>query len=241
MQYNSPRGFTLLPTVVKNLIIINGLVFLFLFASEGVRIWMVEHLSLWFPASPYFNPIQLITYQFMHAFRDPFHLIFNMFSLWMFGTYVENTWGPKRFLIYYLVCGVGAALFHLGIGYIEYMQVIKHLSPDEVRQVIETGTAYNEYMARLGRILYTPMVGASGAIYGILIAYGWFLFPNSYINLYFFIPMKAKYFVLLLMGISLVSGLMNNAHDNVAHFAHLGGGLVGFIYLNIGKLRRRRF
>jgi membrane associated rhomboid family serine protease len=248
MQYNSPRGFNVLPPVVKNLLIINGLVFLFLFASAGVRTWMMQHLALHFPLSPDFNPAQIITHMFMHSFHSPFHLVFNMFGLWMFGTYVENVWGAKRFLIYYMVCGIGAAAFQLGFNYFEYLQVLPQLSQQEIdyvmqngRDVIAQSQNYEDpALGKFNQLMWGSMVGASGAIYGILIAYG-FLFPNSYVNIYFLVPIKAKYFVWIMLGISLVSGLVNSPNDNTAHFAHLGGGLVGFLWLNIDKLRRRRY
>lgn len=246
MQYYSPRGFNLIPPVIKNLLIINVLVFLFLFVGGPISQWMQTYLSLRFPLSNYFNPSQLVTYMFMHSASSPFHLIFNMFGLWMFGTYVENIWGAKRFLIYYMVCGIGSAMFQLGINFIDYFNVTKLLDEAQISEVanngwelLQSGKTYGDpLMARLNRIVNIPMVGASGAIYGILVAFG-MLFPNAYVNIYFFIPVKAKYFVMILMGISLISGLMNNPNDNVAHFAHLGGGLVGFLWLNIGKLFKR--
>jgi membrane associated rhomboid family serine protease len=189
----------------------------------GVRIWMMKNLALWMPGSEYFIPTQYVTYQFMHSFSDPFHLLFNMFALWMFGTMVENVWGAKRFLTYYLVCGIGA-------GFVQNLAQIIYL--------------YNY----IGLVDWTvlanqvpPTVGASGAIYGILAAYG-YLFPDSRIYIYFLIPLKAKYFVMILMAISLFSGLSNNPGDNVAHFAHLGGALVGLIMIFSRRFfNRQRF
>ncbi len=223
MNYYRPTGFSMLPTVVKNLLIINGLVFLFLFAGIEIRIWMMKNLALWMPGSEHFIPTQYVTYQFMHSFSDPFHLLFNMFALWMFGTMVENVWGAKRFLTYYLTCGIGAGI---------------------VQNLAQMIYLYNY----LGLIDWTelanqvpPTVGASGAIYGILAAYG-YLFPDSRIYIYFIIPLKAKYFVMILMAISLFSGISNNPGDNVAHFAHLGGAVVGLIIIFGRRLfGRQRF
>jgi membrane associated rhomboid family serine protease len=223
MSYYRSNGFSALPVVVKNLLIINGLVFLFLFSPGSIQVWMEQHLALWIPGNENFIPTQYVTYQFMHSSRDPFHILFNMFSLWMFGTMVENIWGPRRFLTYYLLCGIGAGVFQ---NLFQFISLYEYLDM----------TSWS-YLANL----VPPMVGASGSIYGLLAAYG-YLFPNSYVNIYFFIPIKAKYFVILLMAISLFSGLSNQAGDNVAHFAHLGGAIVGLILIFGRSLFiRRRF
>lgn len=212
MNYYRPTGFSALPTVVKNLLIINGLVFLFLFAGMDIRIWMMKHLALWMPGGDFFIPTQYVTYQFMHSFADPFHLLFNMFALWMFGTMVENVWGPKRFLSYYLICGIGA-------GVVQNVAQLVYLS---------NFVGWVDWKVLANQV--PPTVGASGAIYGLLAAYG-YLFPDSRIYIYFLVPIKAKYFVMILMAISLISGLSNNPGDNVAHFAHLGGAVVGLIMI----------
>jgi membrane associated rhomboid family serine protease len=224
MSYYRSNGFSALPVVVKNLLIINGLVFLFLFSPGSIREWMYQHLALWIPGHRDFIPTQYVTYQFMHSYTDPFHILFNMFSLWMFGTMVENIWGPRRFLTYYLLCGIGAGVFQ---------NLFHFISLYEYLDMTTWTNLANNYVP--------PMVGASGSIYGLLAAYG-YLFPNSYVNIYFFIPIKAKYFVILLMAISLFSGLSNQTGDNVAHFAHLGGAIVGLILIFGRSLFiRRRF
>lgn len=223
MSYYRPSGFSALPTVVKNLLIINGLVFLFLFAGDTIRIWMMKYLALWMPGSDYFIPTQYITYQFMHSYAGPFHLLFNMFALWMFGSMVENIWGPRRFLTYYLLCGIGAGLTQTLAQFIAMYSYIGDYTWAEIAKAIP------------------PTVGASGAIYGLLVAYA-SLFPNAQIYIYFLIPMKAKYFVILLIAISLFSGLGGRPGDNVAHFAHLGGALAGILIIFGGRLfKRRRF
>lgn len=220
MSYYRPTGFSMLPNVVKNLIIINGLVYLFLFANVGVRFWMMKHLALWMPGGDYFIPTQYVTYQFVHSFSDPFHLIFNMFALWMFGTMVENVWGSKRFLSYYLICGIGA-------GVVQNVAQLIYLN--NYIGLIDWSILANQI---------PPTVGASGAIYGVLVAYG-YLFPDSQIYIYFLVPIKAKYFVMILMAISLLSGISNNPGDNVAHFAHLGGAVVGLIMIFGKKFFKR--
>jgi len=205
-----PRPYNLLPEVVKNLLIINILFFAAqnLFAYKfGIDI--VEKLGLHFMLSSEFRPYQFITYMFLHGGFG--HLFFNMFALYMFGTSVENTWGPKRFLTYYIICGIGAAIVHYLIFYF-------YQNPTE-----------NMFDAPV-------IIGASGAVFGLLLAYG-MLFPNQVIYVQFIIPMKAKYFVALYGAVELFSGLGNSASDNVAHFAHLGGMLFGFILIKFWEKR----
>jgi membrane associated rhomboid family serine protease len=170
---------------------------------------IVEKLGLHFMLSSEFRPYQFITYMFLHGGFG--HLFFNMFALYMFGTSVENTWGPKRFLTYYIISGIGAAIVHYLIFYF-------YQNPTE-----------NMFDAPV-------IIGASGAVFGLLLAYG-MLFPNQVIYVQFIIPMKAKYFVALYGAVELFSGLGNSASDNVAHFAHLGGMLFGFILIKFWEKR----
>ena len=161
------------------------------------------------------------------------HLFFNMFALWMFGSTLENVWGPKRFLIFYMLCGLGAAVLHLTTLYIEYADIANLVAsyPAEMQ---------NEYLYDPLYKINIPTVGASGAVFGCLAAFG-YLFPNSIVYAYF-IPMKAKWFVILYAGLELWLGIRNSAGDSVAHWAHLGGALVGFLlvfYWN--RTNRRRF
>lgn len=225
-----PGRFQMIPPVIKNLIIINVLVFLAqqTFGQE-MEIKMLNLFGLHDIHSVYFRPHQLITYLFLHGGWD--HIIFNMFALWMFGAILENYWGPKRFLIFYMVSGLGAAVAHLCVLYYEnglLLQTLNSLSSD--LQAEEVYGAIN-----------SPTIGASGAVFGCLAAFG-YLFPNSLIYLYFFVPIKAKWFVLGYAAIELFSGVRGSAGDNVAHWAHLGGGLVGLllvIYWN--KNNKRNF
>ncbi len=220
MSYNSYRpsgfgGFSFFPPVIKNLLIINGVVFLLQMLGQNITTsdgWSLNDIiTKYFALIPIggynvangmgqishwaFYPWQLITYQFMHGGFS--HILFNMFALWMFGIEIENIWGSKKFLYFYLMCGVVAGLFQL------------FLTP------LLTGMG-------------APTIGASGAIYGVLIAFG-MLFPNRYIFLWFFIPIKAKY---LIAGLILLEFFgINSAGSNIAHLAHLGGALAAFVYL----------
>ena len=195
-----PGGFT--TVVVKNLLIINALVYI---ATNVLNFpGIAERLVLYYPASEYFQPYQFITYMFMHGGFS--HILFNMLGLWMFGSEIEYRFGPKKFLIYYIACGLGAAALHFGL---EYFQG----GSDSV------------------------LLGASGAVFGLLVAYG-MMFPNNIIMpLFPPIPMKAKYFVMIYAGIELFSGIGRFSGDNVAHFAHLGGAITGFILIMIWKRR----
>lgn len=241
MEQFRPTGFRILPPVVKNLLIINGLFFLATLALSS-QLDLANYLGLHYPVSPLFKPHQLVTYMFMHG--SPGHIFFNMFALWMFGNALENVWGPKRFLVYYMVTGIGAGLLHILVLYIQISGIENKLSPEMVLQVRETGynvlmegKNYADPMLRKLNILYnTTTVGASGAVFGILLGFG-MLFPNSVIYLLFAIPVKAKYFVMGYGAVELFLGISNNPEDNIAHFAHLGGMLFGFILIKYWKKR----
>lgn len=233
-----PRGFQILPLVVKNLIIINGLVYLALITVGNTAGFSMENLfALHDVRSEYFRPHQIVTYMFLHSATDFSHVLFNMFAVWMFGSALENVWGPKRFLIFYLLCGIGAGLLHLGVLYYENTQIIH-----EFNSLTGMNEAFKEkaYL-RLQEYLNVPTVGASGSVFGCLAAFG-YLFPNSLIYMYFFIPIKAKWFVIAYGAMELYLGIRNSAGDNIAHWAHLGGALIGFLLvLYWNKTSRRRF
>ncbi len=211
-------GFSFFPPVIKNLIIINVIVFLIQMLGRQVMmgngLTLADELIKYFALIPinfpyaHFYPWQLITYQFMHG--GFMHIALNMFALWMFGIEIENIWGSKKFLTFYLMCGVVAGIFQL---------VFPPL--------------FNEPLA--------PTIGASGAIFGVLIAFG-MIFPNRYIFLWFLIPIKAKYFIAFFVIIEFFS--IPNGGD-IAHLAHLGGALAGFIYIMLDsksiKLRKNPF
>ncbi|WP_152270832.1 rhomboid family intramembrane serine protease [Agriterribacter humi] len=230
-----PGGFRVLPLVIKNLLIINGLFYLaqIIFGKTGS--FSMENLfALHDVRSVYFRPHQIVSYMFLHSPRDFTHILFNMFALWMFGSALENYLGPKRFLFFYMICGIGAAMLHLGVLYYEntaMLDIFRTYPVEDQEQLL-----YNPSFK-----LNTPTLGASGSVFGCLAAFG-YLFPNSLIYLYFFIPIKAKWFVLFYGAIEFFLGVSNSAGDNVAHWAHLGGALVGFLLvLYWNKTKRRRF
>jgi len=262
-QSYSPTGFTLLPPVVKNLLIINGLFFLATISLSKYGLDLERMFGLYFFKSPHFQPYQFVTYMFMHA--DIGHIFFNLFALWMFGYVMENYWGSKRFLIFYLFCGIGAALTQTFIQGIDYYSVqsatniyIKSPSPaafsgfvnshfsqysDQIISFINNWKQHPadqnllnqslEYVRQLNGLYIAdlrPTIGASGAVYGILLAFG-MTFPNMLIYLSFLIPIKAKWAVIGFIALELFSGIRSNPSDNVAHFAHLGGMLFGFLII----------
>lgn len=225
MSYFQPTRPNAMPTIIKNLIIINILFFAasYVFAGQGIN--LDEYLAMFPLQSDYFRPHQVITHMFMHG--SPGHIFFNMFALWMFGSPLENVWGPKRFLIFYMATGLGAAVLYSAVNTYEIYVLEK---------AYEAGGSAVEYMRALNR----PVVGASGAVFGILTAFG-MLYANSLIYIYFLFPLKAKYVVSGLIIYELYRGFANNPNDNVAHFAHLGGALIGFIIIKYWQRNRNRF
>ncbi len=231
------RGFSALPPVVKNLIIINILLLVITWTAQSVLGYdLTSVLGLYFPKSEMFRPFQILTHMFMHA--GIWHLFFNMFALYMFGGILENVWGPKRFFIYYMVCGLGAALVHESVIAVQYFKVVNTISPDQLQLVLADGAAVlnegKQYadasMKSLQMIMNVPTVGASGAIFGVLLAFG-VLFPNTQLMLLFPpIPIKAKYFVLGYGAIELYMAVTQPG-SNIAHAAHLGGMLFGYVLI----------
>ena len=213
-----PQGFSILPLVVKNLLIINAIFYLGTWAADVAwHIDLSDYLGLHYIGASDFRPYQFITYMFMHG--NFAHLFFNMFALWMFGNSIENVWGPRRFLIFYFVCGIGAGLTQELVQYIQLSDIVEHY------QYVNLGNRsipVDDYLNML------TTVGASGAVYGILLAFG-MMWPNSRIYIYFAIPIKAKWFVIIYGLIELFSGF--SSVDNVAHFAHVGGMLFGFLLI----------
>lgn len=207
-----------MPTVTKNLIIINVLIFFGTLVAQRYGIDLTNQLGLHFFLASDFNPAQLITYMFMHGGFS--HIFFNMFAVFMFGRVLEQVWGPRRFLFYYILCGIGAGLIQEGIQYIQYVTELSQYTQVN----IGTGLiSMDEYLNRM------TTVGASGAVYAVLLGFG-MLFPND--RLFIFplpFPIKAKFFVAGYALIELYSGIANNPGDNVAHFAHLGGMVFGLI------------
>jgi len=262
-------GFNILPKGVKNLLIINVLVFFatIVFAKAGICD-LNKWLGLHYISAPDFHVWQFITYMFMHANFG--HLFFNMFALWMFGAAVENYWGTKKFLIYYLVTGIGAALTHYAITFFEvhstmalFNQFLEAPSLETYRYLVENnhisqlqGVLQNNYNVlqqspdQLNELVAVTMsvqdnflnsfllIGASGAVYGVLLAFG-MLFPNSPIYIYFLFPIKAKWFVVIYGVIELLYGVTGTS-DGVAHFAHLGGMVFGLILILLWRRQDRQ-
>ena len=213
-----PQGFSILPLVVKNLLIINGIFFLATIAMDMVwHVDLAQYLGLHYIGASDFQPYQFVTYMFMHGSFG--HLFFNMFALWMFGNAIENAWGPKRFLFFYMVCGIGAGLTQELVQYIQLNDIVQNY---EYVRLNNRSIPVDEYLNML------TTVGASGAVYGILLAFG-MMWPNSRIYLYFLIPIKTKWFVLIYGLLELFSGF--SSIDNVAHFAHVGGMVFGLLLI----------
>lgn len=226
-----------MPAITKNLIIINVLVFFGTFVAQRYGIDLNDYLGLHFFLASDFNPAQLVTYMFMHGGFS--HIFFNMFALFMFGPILERTWGAKKFLLYYMVCGIGAGLIQEGIQYISYLNsTISQLALTDIIPVKDYSgvieMTVNNYLNQL------TTVGASGAVYGILLAFG-MMYPNE--RLFIFplpFPIRAKFFVIGYAAIELWAGLANSTGDNVAHFAHLGGMLFGLALILYWKNKARR-
>lgn len=226
-----------IPPATKHLLIINCLLYLaVLLTGNQAQGGPLDMLMLYYPTSEHFHFWQFFTYMFMHGGFA--HLFFNMYSLWLFGTMVEQTLGTKRFLILYFVAGLGAALIHTGVQYFQYMhefnayvdmicQDLPGANPDTVRELDHTyfeGT----YLQPWGvEAICPPMLGASGAIYGIMMAFA-MLHPRAEMQLIFPpVRLTAKWMVIIFGAIEILTGIFYTA-DGVAHFAHLGGMLFAF-------------
>ena len=240
MFRNGLTGFmTHMPPVTKNLIIINVLIWAIeaIFPKFGNTI--INVLGLHFVGAQHFNPVQFITYMFVHASSNPWHLLFNMFSLWMFGSILERVWGSKRYFLFYFVCGIGAAIVQEIVWACTWMHEytsgiarLNGLTFENAKSLIEQGLAAHESGLTHAVSIFKDSfvtIGASGAIYGLLLGYA-FVFPNQPLYLFFIpIPIKAKY---MMIGYGLIEFFLGfNSNDTVAHFAHLGGMLFGIIIL----------
>jgi rhomboid-like protein len=239
--------FANITPVCKNLLFLNIIMFVFIATGHYIEVttpgghveifyernrWLGMHYF----SSPEFKPYQIVSYMFAHG--SPGHLIFNMLSLVMFGSILERIWGPKRFLLFYLITGLGALALHEAVNAYQIYQYTGSLAPDfsTVAQLTNP-----KAIDVVGNAYYGPIVGASGAIFGLLIAFA-MLFPNTELMLIFLpIPVKAKYFVPFLVIAELVLSQANFEGDNVAHYAHLGGALIGFIMVRIWQRNRNNF
>lgn len=215
---------SMFPPVIKNLLIINTLMLILTFIAKD---FMYEKFYLFYIGSPYFRPYQFVTHMFMHG--GFVHLFFNMYSLVIFGVVLEQIWGSKKFLFYYMVTGLGAAAIHSFVLYLD------------ASSLASAANAGNFAASQnLGILMATPTVGASGAVYGVLLAYG-MLFPNNVLQLLFPpVALKAKWFVLIFGAIELVLGLSNSGGE-VAHFAHLGGMIFGYILIRYWKKNNKMY
>ena len=245
MENYRPTSNTL-PPGVKNLIIINVIMLLATYVLNMRGIDLPAILGLRYFESPEFRTYQLVTHMFMHGGFT--HLLFNMFALWMFGRVLESVWGPKRFFIYYFVTGLGAAMLHTMVNFIEFQNLASKMTPEAVQMVMSQGTElFNQGKnfsdpdtGKLKLLLNIPTVGASGAVFGILLGFG-MLFPNTQLMLLFPpIPIKAKYFVMGYGAIELYLGLTQSG-SNIAHFAHLGGMLFGFFMIKYWNRNTNHF
>ncbi|MEI6684270.1 MAG: rhomboid family intramembrane serine protease [Bacteroidota bacterium] len=264
-QQYSPSGFSLLPPVVKNLLIINGLFYLATISFQtAFGIDLVRLMGLHYFQSDLFRPYQFVTYMFLHGSVP--HVLMNMFALWMFGYLLENIWGSKRFLTYYMITGIGAAFVQTFVNWIEISSIQSAAQAYSVTPTVDGFTVFIrshfenyydqegtvrsfinewtlskhnpgyaaqslEYIRQLMNLrMDVPTIGASGAVYGILLAFG-MMFPNMLVYVYFLFPIKAKWIVIIYGALELFSGFSNNQNDDVAHFAHLGGMVFGYFLI----------
>lgn len=279
-QYR-PSGFGYLPVVTKNILIINVLVFAateLLKISNGID--LTDYLGLHYYAANAFKPHQFVTYLFMHGNFS--HILFNMIGVYVFGQVLEQIWGPKKYLVFYVLTGFGAAIaeyvvmsFSVGPVMDSILAVQNHLSQSTFEALLNTSDfqstlsfdfigTYNEFVQKYNQAILEKspramalasqflidyknqfldskvIIGASGSLFGLLGAFG-MLFPNRYLYLYFFFPIKAKWLVTAYGAFELISGLQNNASDNVAHFAHLGGLFVGILLVVLWRRDREQF
>lgn len=235
-----------IPPVVKNLILANVLFFLITYVLEKAGTNLYPILGLHFPLSEKFRLHQIFTHMFMHGGLT--HIFFNMFALYMFGRVLESVWGPRRFLIFFLVTGIGAAVLHSLVNFIEYQSTVAKMTPEQVTYVKDVGYSIwaegknfsDPLSGKLNMILNVPTVGASGAVFGILLGFG-MLFPNTQLMLLFPpIPIRAKYFVIGYGVLELYLGFAQPG-SNVAHFAHLGGMLFGYFMIKYWNKHSKRF
>lgn len=281
-QYR-PSGFGYLPVVTKNIIIINVIVYLLtqaLLRTQGID--LTDYLGLHYYSAPDFRPHQFITYIFMHDTHNISHILFNMLGVFIFGQVLEQVWGPKRYLIFYILTGLGAALaqyivIHFSVGpLMNSISLVQNNLSNEAFEALfsshdfRNGVSnnfipeYNKFIELYGaaaaenssralslasqflldyksQFLNTQViVGASGSLMGLLGAFG-MLFPNRMLYLYFLFPVKAKWFVIAYGAFELFSGIKNDPRDNVAHFAHIGGLLVGILLVLLWRKDRRHF
>ncbi|WP_272148775.1 rhomboid family intramembrane serine protease [Tenacibaculum aiptasiae] len=225
-----------LTEAIKHLIIINVIMY---FAPQLLNLDLTNILALHYPKNEHFGVWQYVTHMFMHG--SPMHLLFNMYGLWAFGTPLEQMWGRNKFLFFYFSAGIGAGIIYTIVNYYQFNGIYEQLismgiSPSEIQSILADGryndtliTLSNKTMSEFYSLYHTPAVGASGAVYGVLVAFG-LAFPNAKLALIFLpIPIAAKYFIPVMILGDLFFGVTKYSIGNVAHFAHVGGAIIGFI------------
>lgn len=230
--------FSNISPVVKNLLIINIICFI----GANIFDYSLRFFGVFYPDSPFFKIWQIITYMFMHGGFN--HLFFNMFALFMFGSVIERVLGPKKFINFYFICGIGALILQYGVQAVEVYQITGTVRARELidfdflsNRITSQLNLNQSELSTLASIYATPLVGASGAIYGLLLAFG-YLFPNMSLFLLFIpIPIKAKYFIPILIVIEIYLSF-SSPGSSVAHLAHVGGALFGFLLLKMWGIKR---
>ena len=227
-----------LTEAIKHLIIINVIFFI---ATQLYGEQLYEWFALWFPAHENFQLWQIVSHMFMHG--GLMHIVFNMYGLWAFGSPLERAWGRNKFLFFYFSAGLGAVILHTAVNYYYYNEGLEALvaagvDKTQVLELVTNGNYNKGWYTIVDRAIIdsflsainTPVVGASGAVYGVLVAFA-FMFPNAELMMIFLpIPIKAKYFVPLIILGDLFFGI-TNTNTGIAHFAHIGGALIGFIMM----------
>lgn len=237
-----------LTQAIKHLIIINVILF---FAPQLLNMDLTNLFALHYPKNEHFGIWQYVTHMFMHG--GTMHLIFNMYALWAFGTPLEQMWGRNKFLFFYFSAGIGAGLIYTFANYYQFNGIYEQLigmgiSPAEIQNILTSGqyndsliTLSNKTMSEFYSLYHTPAVGASGAIYGILVAFG-LTYPDAKLALIFFpVPIAAKYFIPLIIVSDLFFGMTSYSIGNIAHFAHIGGAIIGFIIAWYWKKNQFKF
>ena len=225
-----------LTDAIKHLIIINVIMY---FAPQFLNLDLTNIFALHYPQNEHFGIWQYVTHTFMHG--GTMHLLFNMYALWAFGTPLEQMWGRNKFIFFYFSAGIGAGLIYTLVNYYQFNGIYEQIaasgiSPSEIQNILTTGhyneniiTLSNRTMSEFYSLYHTPAVGASGAVYGILVAFG-LMFPNAKLALIFFpVPIAAKYFIPVMIASDLFFGVTKYSIGNIAHFAHVGGAIIGFI------------
>ncbi len=236
---------------IKVIILVNVVLFAIPYLFPDLEVQMVNSLALYFPANEHFNYWQLVTSMFMHG--GVAHLLLNMYALWAFGTPLETMWGKNKFLFFYFMSGIGANLIYLAVNYFQFQSLYNELlsagfSTESIQAILNTGsydtragqTITTEQLTHFYQLYHTPAVGASGAIYGVLVAFG-MAFPNAKLALIFFpVPIAAKYFIPILITIDLLSGITGFSifGGGIAHFAHVGGAAVGFLIVLLWRKKQ---